>query len=527
MTAAVGRRRLIAAAVALVLLIAAAAFLAQKLIGGDEPPATGAARLAPKDTLVYVHLSTDTDREAVDRAAELLGGFDSYAGLRDAVLQRLVGTGKVRARDVEPWLGDEAALALVDAGQATAGSLVIVRVTDEGKARKFLARNPNRPAVRRYKGDRVDEFGDVNVAFADGYLLIGQSATVNAALDRSNGRGERLTSDPTFKQATSELGEDRAGDAFITAAGLRRLLVPQGDVLGSLAVMLEQPGLRAVALSAAAQEDGLKLTARSLLDPAQQKRAGGVDRFEPKLVDAAPADAMAYLGVSGVSSTLGNLVTAAAGGAEAGGVGPLLARLRSELDKQTDGALERDLLELFEGEVAVILNRATPAPTLSLVTSTEDEDRTAGVLRRLQQPLVKLLTPKGEQAPRWRQDDVGDGVVAQTLSTPTGAEVSYAVFEGRLVLGTGPAAIRRIKDAGDDLAGDDTFESVTKGRRDQVTSLGFLDFTQLLELGEQTGLNDSRAYLAARDDLRRIRAIGISSHATEGETTAEILLSIP
>jgi hypothetical protein len=60
-----------------------------------------------------------------------------------------------------------------------------------------------------------------------------------------------------------------------------------------------------------------------------------------------------------------------------------------------------------------------------------------------------------------------------------------------------------------------------------VTSLGFLDFSQLLELGEQTGLNDNRAYLAARDDLRRVAAVGFHSRVREGETTAEILLSIP
>ena len=527
MTVAVRRRRAIAFAIGVVLLVAAA-LLAGKLFGGDEPPATGAAKLAPKDTLVYAHVSTDPDRDAVQRASDLLGKFDAYSGFRDTTLQRLVGTSeKVEPKDLEPWIGDEAALALVDAGQATAGSLVIVKVTDVGKARKFLARNPRRSAIRRYKGDRVDEFGAVNVAFADGYMLIGQPATVNGALDRSNGRGEPLTEDPTYRQAIAELPEGRAGDAFITAAGLRRLLVPQGDVIGSLAVMLEQPGLRAVGLSAEAQDEGLKVTARTLLDPEQQKRAGGVDTFKPTLTDAAPKDTMAYLGTSGVSATLGNLVGAAAGGANAGGVGPLLGRLRSELGKQTDGALERDLLKLFEGEVAVVLNRATPAPTLALVTRTEDEDRTAAVLRRLQQPLVKLLTPQGEQAPRWRQDDVGDGVAAQTLATPTGLEVSYAVFEGRLVLGTGPAAIRRIKDAKGDLTDDATFARVTKGRPERVTSLGFLDFTQLLELGEQTGLNDSRAYLAAREDLRRIRAIGISSHATEGETTAEILLQIP
>ena len=65
------------------------------------------------------------------------------------------------------------------------------------------------------------------------------------------------------------------------------------------------------------------------------------------------------------------------------------------------------------------------------------------------------------------------------------------------------------------------------GRPEKVGTLGFLDFSQLLELGEQTGLNDSRAYLAARDDLQKIRAAGVHSSGSEEETTAEILLSIP
>lgn len=521
------RRRLVGGAVA-VLLVAALVFLALRVFGGDSPPATGAVALAPKDTLVFVHLSTDTGRGPTEDAQELAKRFDAYERTRDGILQRLAGTEQdVKAEDVEPWLGDDVALALVDAGQATAGSLVIAQVTDEAEARDFLQRNPRRSAVRRYKGDRIDEFGALNVAFKKGYLLIGQSITVQRALDQANGRGESLAEDPTYRRAMEGAPEGRVADAYATAGGLRRLLVPQGDLLGSLAVLLDTPALQGVAISAVPEDDRLRLHAHSALDAQQQKRAGGVpERYEPKLVEAAPEDTLAFLDVNGVSGALGNLVTAAAGGANAGGVGPLLQRLRSELSKQTGGALERDLLRLFENEVAVVVNKAVPAPTLALVTRTEDEDRTAAVLRRLQEPLAKLLTPQGEAAPRWRPDDVGGGVSAQTLVTPNGVEVTYAIFDGRLVLGTGPAAIKRIKDADDELSGAETFEKVER-RSEKVTSLGFLDFSQLLELGEQTGLNDSRAYLAARDDLRRIRAIGFSSRGGEGETTAEILLSIP
>ena len=64
-------------------------------------------------------------------------------------------------------------------------------------------------------------------------------------------------------------------------------------------------------------------------------------------------------------------------------------------------------------------------------------------------------------------------------------------------------------------------------RRREVTSLLFLDFTELLRLGEQTGLGDSRAYQAVRDDLRKVRAVGAWSSGDGDESTAEINLSIP
>jgi hypothetical protein len=525
---AVRRRRLAAAAVALP-AVAAVVVLAVRALGSEEPPATAAAKLAPKNTLVYVHVSTDTERDAVERAHELLGRFDSYERITDTILQRLVGTSRdVKAGDVEPWLGDEAALALVDAGQATAGSLVIVRVTDARRARDFLTRSPRHTAVRTYKGDRIDEFGTVNVAFKDGWLLIGQSITVQGALERADGRDQSLADDPIFRRAMEGAPEGRAADAYITVGGLRRLLAPQGDLLGGLATALDQPALQAVALSAEAEDDErLRITAHSILDAAAQKRSGGVpEPLDADLLEDVPEDALAYYGVRGISGALGNLLAAAAGGADAGGAGPVLQRLRRELTRQAGDGLERDLLRLFDGEVAVVITKAIPAPALSLVAKVADEERTAGVLRRLQAPLVRMLTPEGEQAPRWRTDDLGGGVRAHTLAIPSGAELSYAVFDGRLVLGTGPTAIRRIKDADGSLEDSDAFKSVER-RSEKMTSLGFLDFSQLLELGEQTGLNDSRAYLAAREDLQRIRALGVSSYGSEGESTAEILLSIP
>jgi hypothetical protein len=524
------RRRLAIVAVALAAALLAVALAVRALGGGDGPPPSDAAALVPDRTLAFVSLSTDGDRDAVERAAELASRFDAYGRGREALLRRLAGDGRdVDAeRDVEPWLGDEAALALVDSGGSTAGSLVAIEVTDEGAARRFLERN-RRPAVRKvYKGHETIRRGAVTTAFVRGFLVIGQDPTVQAAIDRARGGVPALAGAPAYRRATEGLPDDRVLTAYASADGLRRLLVPQGDVVGGLAVMLDQPALEAVGIAAQARGDErVRIVVRSALDAARQRSAPPpLRQFEPQLVEDVPKDALAYLGVSGAGGALQRLVVSAAGGTQRGGaVSRLLSRLAADLDERTAGGLRRDLLRLLDGELALVIQRRVPAPILSLVTRTGDEGGTRRTLDRLRGPLARLLRPRGEPEPRWDPLDL-DGGDAWTLRLPSGAAITYAVADGRLVLSTSPDGVRAILAADGSLRGSDAFEEVLGGRPERVGTLGFLDFSQLLELGEQTGLNDSRAYLAARDDLRRVRAIGVSSTGDEGTSTAEILVSI-
>jgi hypothetical protein len=59
-----------------------------------------------------------------------------------------------------------------------------------------------------------------------------------------------------------------------------------------------------------------------------------------------------------------------------------------------------------------------------------------------------------------------------------------------------------------------------------VTSLLFLDFTQLLSLGERTGLTSGGRFRALRPDLDKIRTVGISSTSEEADSTAELSVQI-
>lgn len=518
----------VAIAVLAVAVLVALGLLVARSFGGDEPPSARTAALVPEEALVYVALSTDSERSAVERASNLASRFGAYEGQRDALLERLSGAeGEVRPGDVEPWLGDEAALALTDTGTGTAGSLVIIEVTDEQKARAFLRRNPRKPTTEEYKDHPVESYGTVATTFVDGFLVIGQQPTVQAALDRSEERGRSLDQSETFRAATRKLPEGRVATAYASADGLRRLLVPQGDLVGGLAVLFDQPALKGVGLAIEAEDDAARISTRSILDPAERKKQPSpFAPFEPTLHEAVPADALAYLGVKGISGALQRLVGAAAGGAGVGGLGPALEALRKDLEKRSGGRLERDLLAQLRGETALVVTRSGALPVLSLVTKTRDEDATRDVLRELQGPIAELLTPKGGEAPRWTSKDI-EGEEAFTLTLPNAAGISYTVRDGRLIVSSSEEGLRDIGGAKRSLAETDAYKDVLDERPAKVGSVGFLDFSQLLELGEQTGLNDSRAYLAARDDLRKIHAVGVSSSGNEEETTAEIILSIP
>jgi hypothetical protein len=526
-----GNRRL-AVLVAGAAVAILAAVLLLRACGGDEAkaPQSDAVKLVPEDTLVFASLSTDGGRDAVERAQQLADRFGAYDTYRNAILQRLSGGDqKVDAeKDVSLWVGQEVAFALMDSGQATAGSLVAIEVTDEEQAKKFLQRNKRQALRKVYKGQETIRYGQVTTAFVGGFLVIGQDPTVQAAIERQRGNQRALDDSPVYRRAVDGLPDGRVVTAYASAAGVRRLLSPQGDLLGAAAVMLDNPALQGVAIAGeAVEDDQMKLVVHSALDAERQKQAeDGFRTFEPGLLGEVPSDSLAYLGASGVSGALQRVVLGSvAGSGQGGDLTELLGRLATELERETGGSLREDLLKLFEGEVALVIQRQVPAPVLSIVTRTQDEEATRRTLDRLRDPLAKLLRPEGEPEVTWAQEDA-EGADAWVLTLPNGAKVAYAVAEGRLILSTSADGIRRILASDDSLQDSDTFETVLDDRPDSVGTLGFLDFSQLLELGEQTGLNESRAYLRAREDLRKVRAVGVSSTSGEGETTAEILVSI-
>lgn len=510
-------------------LAVAAGVLAVVLLvsGGERPPATGAARLVPAGALVYVHVSTDRERGAVRRADDLLRRFPNATSARDALTSRLtsIGPGLSYRHDVRPWVGPEAALALLDTAGSTATPLVVIAVADRARAEAFLGRAARPPTASAYQGVRVMTFGGLATAFLGRYLVVGPPAGVRAAIDVQAGQIPPLARTVDFRRATAVLPADRAVDAYLPAAGVTRLLAAQRSVLGAAGALLSQPGLVASGLSLSAESDGVRLRVHSLID----RRAAGPSRFvpfEPRLVDAVPGDALAYLGLAGINRSAGRLLPALAGRA-APAVAALLARAAGNA-RSAGLDLERDVLPVFRGESALWLKASSPAPVLTLIAATRDERATRQALARLQGPLLAAFAPPpgGPGQARVFEQKTVAGAPAFRLQLGPGVELDYAVFDRKVVISTSLEGIRDVRRSSSPLADTGPFQATLADRPDRVTSLVFLDFARLLALGERSALARTPAYQAIRGDLRQVRAVGAASSGGRGDSTTEVFVAL-
>lgn len=490
---------------------------------GDAPPATRAAALVPADALAFVHVSTDADRAAVERALALARRLGAEQALRDQLGGLLQGGGGTAAdfdRDVRPWLGDEAALALTPGGGTTAGSLLLLSVTDEDAARAFLARTAGRARRSAYAGTALAAYGNGTVAtFLDGFLIVGQQRSVRGAIDRAAGRGRALADDPAYRAATAGAPGDRVADAYATVDGVRRLLAPQRGLLGLAGALLDQRGLRAAALSLTAEGSGATVRIRAILDPRARRAAPA---FTPTLTRRVPRDALAYAGFSGLERAAPLLLGLGGLGGAGGDTGALIAQA-GRLLAGSGVSFARDVLPLFGREVAVTVVEAGGAPAVALLARTPDGERTRAALRRLEPAIAKLFAPQGGEPPRFSDVEAG-GVEARGLAAGEGVELGYAVTGGTLIVSTSREALAQVVRPRGTIGDNPDFRAVIRDSQSDLTSIVFFDFSQLLSLFEPLGLTGDSGLAA---DLQRVRAVGLTSTSGEAQTTAELTFEIP
>jgi hypothetical protein len=503
--------------IAVAVLVVGAVVLVASLAGGnDEPRGDEAARLVPRNALVYGHATVEPNSDQWRFAGEVVRKLPTLRRLRERALRSLSGGDRPLDFDtaVRPWIGDEAAIALLPDGRR-ASSLILVRVADQARAREFL-RGAGRPRERRHRGVTVRSYGTLATAFVGNFLAIGRPEHVRAAIDTRGGGS--LGADSLFRSAVRKLeADDPIAYAYASQNGVSRLLRQQGGLVARVGGLLERPGLRAAAASVRAGANGLRASVSSLLIPA----AGDPPAFEPTLTAEIPAATIAYVGARGLDEIFDQLARVGA----AGSVERVLGRELGTVGRRT---LLRAVKPLLGRESALVVSPPASLPVISLVVANTSRKEGGDVVVALQPLLAQLLrAPSGAaQVPTLVPRRIA-GVEAVTLRVSPSLELTYAAFDDKLVVSTSPEGVRRLRTGGRSLEDNPVFAPGLRGFLSRPSSVVFLDLRRLTALAERAGLGDTPDYRAVQRDIARIGAVSVVTATERSSQTAEIFLEVP
>jgi hypothetical protein len=320
-------------------------------------------------------------------------------------------------------------------------------------------------------------------------------------------------------------------EAYASASGLERVLGAQRGLPGALAPLLFSPALAGLSAAVAPASNGASIRVHSVFDPQLARVAGrSPSSFKPTLTSLIPAGSPFVLDLGRLDRAAPRLLGVAAAAGFGSQIRPLLQRLGTAL--AAEGVNVPSLEAIFEGESAIAVTPAASLgrpPSLTIVARSAHPAQANQQLASLQIPLAQLFSAPAQsagQTPVFNDRQVA-GVTAHQLSLSPGLELDYAVFKRLVVISTSLDGIAAIASPRHSIADEQEFASALSGRPGRVGSLLFLDFSQLLSLGEQTGITQGGRIAALLPDLQRIHAVGLSTTSGEDDSTAELTLQIP
>ena len=367
---------------------------------------------------------------------------------------------------------------------------------------------------------------DNGVAFAqaDGFLLVGTTATVKAAIAAAGKGGRGLADSSSAASARDSLPDQRFADLYLSAAGIDELLAGRSGLGSQLDTFVDFDASTGLAAALVASGDGLELRLHSALDPDRTKANPNFFQafpsFDPSLAGEFSQDTLLYVEIGDPAETVQALLRQAAVAAPS--LVEAFNRFEGELGR-SGVDIERGLLPVLSGKAAVGVELG-PAPFLTFAFDDVDEDRAREQMARLQVPLVEALSPEQTgQAPSFEAERIGDVVTRTVRLSPT-LTLAYAIFDGKLVVSTDPAGVRQAVEGNESLGGSNAFEAATSGASGGVSALVFLNLEALVRRSEPLGLDQIVRGFA--EDFSRLNGIGLGVRGDEDSLDTTLSLDI-
>jgi Protein of unknown function (DUF3352) len=514
------KARLVLPAVALL------AALGALVLGGCGGGSSGAelADLAPPGSVAFVEGAVRPTGElasSVDAVAERVGGIDN---LGDYIVTKLESSARDDgepldfAKEVEPWLGERAAVTFQRLQDGNLSEpIVAVESTDAEATRKFVesraadGKDPYRSAS--YKGVDYEVGGSEGNAMGvvEDSLVVGDEQSFKATVDAS--QGDALGGEDRFEQAIAAASDGSLADAYVDVGAL--IEQSGGSIDPQARQILQNAGIDPSDATAVASvvPDSDRVEVDLSSDLGGEKPPSG-DASE--LLGSLPGDAFAAIAASGFNEQVNEAIDALDEKGIANTVPP--GQLKKGL-KELGIDLEGLANSLEEGAVfAAGDSKDSLGGALVLTTKGSEAATTVGniakLLRSVQVAGVSVLGGKL------------DGFSVRSAELGPKPLVVVAK-EGRIAIGYGlPAALAGLaSESGRTLADEPAYEEAVSSLGDTPIS-GFADGPAALRLADSLISSSEEGFEEAKPYLRHISFLALGT-GSEGElATAKLIVGL-
>jgi hypothetical protein len=495
-------------------------------------PSNDTIAYVPKDAVIYAHLTVNSDSHQWELAKDLQDELPNFTALLQSDTSSLAspaGRPIDLGHEILPWAKDDLALLGVPGPKGVTPEAYIVGVGDGGKADQFLAGlSPGGKPKQVKVGDATVSVYSTGLATARSgdQALFGNIVAVRAALAAQSGHVPRLGGSD-LDAARDELPDVRLAELYLSRAGVSRMLAGRSGSATQLNTFVDYGATTGMAVSLRARDDGVEVNLVSDLDPKLEVKSptvfASLPQFDPGLADEASPDALGSIAVGDLGPALNKSLATAGSGAQ--GLAGSLRTLDAGLQKQAGVDPLKDLLPALGGQAALVAEPTDTVPYASLIVDGVDENKAGDALASLQQPILRAVGTGGAQVPQFQSREI-DGVAVHSVQLSPTVDLSYAIFDGKLVVSTQPEGISQVRSSGNNLAGTGAYQAATDHLPDRVSALVFLNLDAVLGLAKQAGLAEDPLFASVSEDISHVQSLGLAVRGSDEELQSDLFLAI-
>jgi Protein of unknown function (DUF3352) len=491
--------------------------------GSSDEQSPGLASLAPPDVPLYLEATVRPEGDQADAVSSIVervaGSTEPLSRIPEELDAALTDSAAPinYQDDIEPWLGEHAALFVRSFDNATPDGFpelaLIFEVEDVDAARSFIERaiglDPEDTVERSYRGD--DYYASPEDGLATGIvgdtLVFGSEAAFKLAVDTSQG-GQSLSDSDEFVDRMDSLPDDPLGTVFLDPGPvLEAAIAADPSAVPGLRMwkpLLAGPLSAPVAVSLSATEDTASIDLATMIDGAD-----GIDEESPMVGDL-PAGAWFAAAIP----ELGPALARTADELEKSGL-PGAGALPGELREATGLDLGDDILSWLGGVAGFVEGTDASSLRFGLIAGAADAEAPRKLVDTLRALAQREIGAPAGPAP----EDADYG-----FTIPL-ANVQVGVTDDSLV-GAFGTTIADVLDPENRLADDDLYKDAVGALGDDFSPLLYAYLPSFFTVAELGGAGDEPDYRAAQPYLDAFSYLIAGTRIDDGVAVSRLVVGL-